>query len=794
MSVVEQANTARALAVQEVQRLLDSADSLKRLPQLREDVLAKQLANKAQLAAAVASQVESTKLGLDQLMRAHQALVGMRSNYAEITRLCAECQSLIDCHDKIAVLSEVHSNLRKTLQDVENIAALPVEAAEAEAMLRDNANLVQVYEMLACLEGTSMKAQQALESGTNVSVREAQGNLSSYFQKVRATMGKFEERLWSIVRNFLRVAQEDPGLLVTALQVVELQELVDAQLVAAGQGGSPLRKAWRRRCLAAMCMGIQDGYAPLLQRCSQLIAAGENTDARVTEILAEADEFVAQLAPTYDYVAPCFPPAYDIFGAICAEHHRQLCSMVDFIGLCADNLANSDILKVMLWIAGYQATLGEFGVEEGECAFPTGPHAGLSLLIDKYVQRIKATLASWLVNIVEGDFTHEPKASAEGRVWTPGAVDFFRILNEQVAVVAEVDTGAMLLRIGRAAVQTMRDFQAAQRRRMAGGDLGLEQLCAVVNNNVRCYDESLEFAEGLEDTLDEGLKGQLDVEEACRGFLDVAKEAAAALVASVFADPAFADLLTRLCCTDEWRAGGVTASVLATLEDFLQDFQRWVEPGFCRRLAEALLEECVAHYVGAVLCFLRGVTEGEVAALARDDARIRAFFAAHVKPEKVARECQPLGELREFLSADSVESFVLSYTALLASAPGVTPTLLAGLVNARAATDRNMTKADAREILEHCREVFADRQARAGADEAGATSAQQAAAAASAAAPAAATAQARSGKAPTAKEVAFRAAVNAARKRGGGALPSPGKAPREVSGAAAGAAAALAPP
>lgn len=55
----------------------------------------------------------------------------------------------------------------------------------------------------------------------------------------------------------------------------------------------------------------------------------------------------------------------------------------------------------MLWIAGYQATLGEFGVEEEESAFPTGPQAGLSLLIDKYVQRIKATLATWLFNIVE---------------------------------------------------------------------------------------------------------------------------------------------------------------------------------------------------------------------------------------------------------------------------------------------------------------------------------------------------------------------------------------------------------
>lgn len=77
--------------------------------------------------------------------------------------------------------------------------------------------------------------------------------------------------------------------------MVELQELVDAQLVAAGQASSPLRKAWRRRCLAQIGMGIQDEYAPLLQRCSQLIAAGENTDARVTEILAEADQFVAQV-------------------------------------------------------------------------------------------------------------------------------------------------------------------------------------------------------------------------------------------------------------------------------------------------------------------------------------------------------------------------------------------------------------------------------------------------------------------------------------------------------------------
>lgn len=31
-------------------------------------------------------------------------------------------------------------------------------------------------------------------------------------------------------------------------------------------------------------------------------------------------------------------------------------------------------------------------------------------------------------------------------------------------------------------------------------------LCAMVNNNVRCYNESMEFAERVEDTLDDDHK------------------------------------------------------------------------------------------------------------------------------------------------------------------------------------------------------------------------------------------------------------------------------------------------
>ncbi len=67
--------------------------------------------------------------------------------WQDIDKLCTECASLIDNHDKIKDLSAVHYNLGKTLQDVENIVALPQQAAEAEDMLKDDTQLSEVLSL-----------------------------------------------------------------------------------------------------------------------------------------------------------------------------------------------------------------------------------------------------------------------------------------------------------------------------------------------------------------------------------------------------------------------------------------------------------------------------------------------------------------------------------------------------------------------------------------------------------------------------------------------------------------------
>ena len=73
----------------------------------------------------------------------------------DIDALCTECSSLIQNHDKIRTLSAVYTNLGKTLQDVDNIKDLKEEAEEAEALLQEDENLVQVCQQVilhvACL-------------------------------------------------------------------------------------------------------------------------------------------------------------------------------------------------------------------------------------------------------------------------------------------------------------------------------------------------------------------------------------------------------------------------------------------------------------------------------------------------------------------------------------------------------------------------------------------------------------------------------------------------------------------
>ena len=77
------------------------------------------------------------------------------------------------------------------------------------------------------------------------------------------------------------------------------------------------------------------------------------------------------------------------------------------------------------------------------------------------------------------------------------------------------------------------------------------------------------------------------------------------------------------------------------------------------------VEETVAQYMAAVLTFTRAITEEGVITLQTDHDQVVAFFQQHCKADKVVKLAAPLQHLKDVAAADSVDTFVLTYTTLL---------------------------------------------------------------------------------------------------------------------------------
>lgn len=179
----------------------------------------------------------------------------------------------------------------------------------------------------------------------------------------------------------------------------------------------------------------------------------------------------------------------------------------------------------------------------------------------------------------------------------------------QVSVLEEISRGEVLVAVARRCLKLMQDFVGAQKvladpiaaaAAAASGDpaaaaagagvpkpqdLGFEMVCALVNNSVDCYNQSVEFTEhvqvrawvllcaatecickldstarspgcgcalfksdsvaicnlpacpaGVQGLLDEGFRTELDVEEVCRAFLDLAKAWSRRLIEMMYTD------------------------------------------------------------------------------------------------------------------------------------------------------------------------------------------------------------------------------------------------------------------
>jgi exocyst complex component 3 len=459
--------------------------------------------------------------------------------------------------------------------------------------------------------------------------------------------------------------------------------------------------------------------------------SGLDDKESIEHVLAALDESLVSLAETYDYTIPAFPPEWRVFETVVAPtYHAGVCDLLTRLS-ASPNTSNGDLVATVTWSQHYFTAIESLGLaiettdEEAEDGMdeidnfsaPRLPYpTGLIKLIETYCGRLRETVTEWMINLCRLANARPPRATADGKLWTPSDVEFFRLVDDQMAIASGTRSDVFVRSCGRVAVALIDAYARAmgERLRIAGhpaatsdtGPLPFETIVAGVNDTRRCRTLVTQTQKTVMDVLEvKDYKLSHAFEQCGQAFNRLNAETRRMISRQVIDDPALDDVFKKLYIggpDGSWASGDAMSTLLATVEDYLSDVDVWLVDDLAHSVTETLFEHLIELLFVLFTKQTTSVAAHTATRLEADEHALIESMKLRMDHNKALGRIARLQNLRKLVSASGKNDFVHAYEVLLGNWPEAGLDAVEVILRSR----RDVDKASRREILEQCRDVY----------------------------------------------------------------------------------------
>ena len=707
-------------AVNRLGGLLKVPEDLDKTEAIRNKILAEKEAIHAQLKTIVQGQLDDVSSSLGLLDNSFGELQRIENNLATIDQLCIDCQTLLPDYPQIKAINLAHKNLSRTHELSQELERLPSTVASATKSLlafkhtetSASESLLKYHYVLVHIDKFRDEVARLCQRCNNPKLAEF---LISHFTPAEQYSQLLESKIWELTKILVVLSEEAPYVIVHLLRIIEYEELADGRTPptppspplpisqppssSSGKGrfgrseaepsppivefrGTRRPKQLKEKFFAVIRQTIEEEFRLISPfgrglrppaTASALELAEETAGEALETCLKTIVGFFESLQIVRNEVALLVPPNYNIYEFFVRQVHLEIYKIVE-AAMTKPPDAKS-ILFMVRWVRQYyQYMEDKLGIMPSMLS-PTLIGERYQELMSDYVRLVQSKLNDWITNLIrteEDAFyarNQPPEMDSAGLFATSSSVLLFQMVQQQFDLAVGAENPQLigdvmgvcidvLLRFQRDVVRYVDEGMAAYLADMQNAATGIVEYCvATINNFVVDQEYCDQVCQRCETVMIDEPGVFVDLKRrfmiVSEGFIEAARVCSIALVQVVMAD--LKSVYTQFFAKF-WYISEPIGPLIATIKDYVSDFQAHMNVTVFEDLMIELLERVIIQYLQAMLQKSAVIKHPDAVRLMDADiTELERFFRTYLSDKVVKSQLLALRDMREIIAIEDLE-------------------------------------------------------------------------------------------------------------------------------------------